>query len=362
MLLCAFVLEDWTLLATRTGGTGRLTLFLVLVTVLISLSLLDSSHTAAQDSSFEIELNQGKLFFRQRKYDDALKNFKRANEIRDKKCGECYGWMSETYLMLEAYKNVIDTADKMIEFAGGDNLLLLKAYNNKGLALQASGKKDQKKLAAAEAVFRQGLMIPGALPVLRYNLGVVLMQLNRDDEGVAMMKEYLKLQSSGGFSDMARKLAENPRRARESYAPDFSFTSLQGDHISMDDLKGKVVVLDFWGTWCRPCVDSLPELRSLYKRYAKDPSFRLIGISSDFDEQRWREFTEKNQMVWPQYLDKDRKIQNAFSIRSFPTYIVIDHEGIVRFQGSELGLVQAGTLDNAIQKYMKIVTRSQEAK
>ena len=349
-----FTLEDRTMLTTR---TSRLTLFLVLMAAAISLSLLNSPHTgAAQDNDFQDELNQGKLLFRQRKYDDALKSFKRANEMREKKCGECYGWISETYLMLEAYKNVIDAADKLIEFAGGDNQLLLKAYNNKGLALQASAdKKDQKKLAAAEEVFRQGLAIPDSTPVLRYNLGVVLMQLNRDDEGVAMMKEYLKLQPRGGFSDMARKLVENPRRARENYAPDFSFTSLQGEYISLEDLKGKVVVLDFWGTWCPPCVESVPELRNLNKKYSKEPSFMLIGISSDADDQVWRDFTEKNRMVWPQYRDRDRKIQNAFRIRAYPTYIIIDHEGIVRFKSTGYSWTRAGNLDEAIKKYVKAV-------
>lgn len=348
------------MLAIQTGPTGRLVLFPLLVIAVILFSLLDSPLTTAQDPTFEDELNHGKLLLKQRKYDDALKSFKRANDMRDKQCAECYGWMSETYLMLEAYKNVIDSADKLMALAGGDNQLLLKAYNNKGLALQASaGKKDQKKLAAAETVFRQGLAIPGATPVLRYNLGVVLMQLNRDDEGIAEMKQYLKSQPRGGFSETARKLVENPRRARENFAPDFAFTSLQGEYISIDDLKGKVVVLDFWGTWCGPCVASVPELRSLYKRYSKEPSFMLIGISSDFDEQVWRQFTEKNQMVWPQYRDKDRKIQNAFNIRAYPTYIVIDHEGIVRFQSSGLGWVQAANLDNAIEKYVKMAARQE---
>lgn len=346
-----------------TTQSGRLTIFLVLVAVAVLFSLLGSPRTSAQDADFEDELEHGRLLFRQRKYDDALKSFKRANEMRDKKCGECYGWMSETYLALEAYKNVIDSADKMIEFAGGDNQLLLKAYNNKGLALQASAeKKDQKKLAAAEAVFRQGLAITGASPVLHYNLGVVLMQLNRDPEGIAEIKEYLKAQPRGGFSDMARKLAENPRRARENYAPDFAFTSQQGEYIALEDLKGKVVVLDFWGTWCPPCVESVPELRNLHKRYSKEPSFVLIGISSDGDEQAWREFTEKNRMVWPQYRDKDRKILSAFNIRAFPTYIIIDHEGIVRFQSVGFSWLRSANLDDAIKKYVKVVARSQEAR
>lgn len=351
-----------------TTRTGRLTTLLVLISLGLvgSLLLPPQAWTAtAQDPepTWEDAIESGKRLYRVRRYDEALKSFKRANEMRDKKCAECYGWMSETYLALEAYKNVVESADKAVEFSGGDHQLLLKVYNNKGLALQASAeKKDQKKLQAAEAVFRQALAIPNAPPILRYNLGVVLMQLSRDEEGVAEMKQYIKLQPRGQYLETARKLAENPRRARENFAPDFSFTSLQGEYISLDDLKGKVVVLDFWGTWCPPCVDSVPELRNLHKRYSKEPSFVLIGISSDGDEQVWKAFTEKNKMVWPQYRDRDRKILQAFNIRAFPTYIVIDHEGIVRFQSTGFSWLRSANLEDAIRKQVKIVARSVEAR
>ncbi len=353
-----------TMLTTR---TGRLTILLVLISLGLVGSLLSSPHayvaSAQDDPTFEDQIESGKRLLRQRRYEEALKSFKRANEMRDKKCAECYGWMSETYMALEAYKNVVESADKTVEFAAGDQQLLVKAYNNKGLALQASAeKKDQKKLQAAEAVFRQALAIENAPPILRYNLGVVLMQLNRDEEGIAEVKQYLKLQPTGPYSETARKLAENPRRARENYAPDFSFTSLQGEHIALDDLKGKVVVLDFWGTWCPPCVESVPELRNLHKRYSKEASFVLIGISSDGDEQAWKEFTEKNRMVWPQYRDRDRKILSAFNIRAFPTYIVIDHEGIVRFQSTGFSWMRSANLNDAIRKQVKIVERSVEAR
>jgi peroxiredoxin len=349
-----------------TTRTGRLTTLLILIFLGLVGSLLNSPHpwtASAQDTAYEDEIESGKRLFRQRRYDEALKNFKRANEMRDKKSAECYGWMSETYLALEAYKNVIDTADRVIELAGGDKQLLVKAYNNKGLALQAQAdKKDQKKLQAAEAVFRQALVLDNARPIIHYNLGVVLMQLNRDDEGVAELKQYIKLQPQGGYSETARKLAENPRRARENFAPDFSFTSLQGEYITLEDLKGKVVLLDFWGTWCPPCVESVPELRNLHKRYSKDGTFVLIGISSDREDEVWKDFTEKNRMVWPQYRDENRKIQNAFSIRAYPTYIVIDHEGIVRFQSTGFSWARSANLEDAIKKYMKNATRSVEAR
>jgi peroxiredoxin len=318
---------------------------------------------AAQELGYEEEIAKGKDLFRRGRYEDALKSFKRANEMREKKCAECYAWMAETYRALEAYKIVIESADKVIEFANGDQQLVLKAYNQKGLALQSSAEwKDQKKLQAAEAVFRQALVLEGAPPIIRYNLGVTLLQLRRDDEGLVELKQYIQLEPRGPFIETARKMVENPRRARENFAPDFSFTSSEGEHITLDDLRGKVVLLDFWGTWCPPCVESVPELRDLHKRYSKDGTFMLIGISSDSDEAEWKDFTEKNKMIWPQYRDYDRRIQRAFGIRAFPTYVVIDHEGVVRFQSEGLSWQLAAALDETIKKQIKIVAKSSEAR
>jgi peroxiredoxin len=313
------------------------------------------------DTAWADEMDKGKDLMRRRQYEDALKSFKRANEMRNKKCGVCFAWMAEAYLNLEAYKNVLDSAEKTIEFADGDKQLLLRAYNHQGISLQIlADKKDQKKLQVAETAFRNALAIEGVPPLLHYNLGVTLLQLNRDAEGVAALKQYVKLEPRGANADSANKMIENPRRARENYAPDFSFTTAEGEFISLEDLRGKVVVLDFWGTWCPPCVESVPELRTLHKRYSKEPSFMLIGISSDSDEQEWKEFTAKEKMIWPQYRDKDRKVQRAFNVRAWPTYVVIDHEGIVQFRSVGFSWQRAGNLDDAIRKQVKIVAKSTE--
>lgn len=347
--------------------TRRLIPIVLLLTIGLLISWPDSRpnwNVAAQEMGYDEELAKGKDLFRRARYEDALKSFKRANDLREKKSAECYAWMAETYRVLDAYKNVIESADKAIEFANGDRKLVFGAYNNKGLALQASAeRKDQKKLQAAEAVFKQALALEGAPPILRYNLGVTLLQLSRDEEGVAELQQYIKLEPKGPYIEMARRMVENPRRARENFAPDFSFTSLEGKHIALDDLRGKVVLLDFWGTWCPPCVESVPELRTLHKRYSKEGiPFVLIGISSDSNEAEWKEFTAKNEMIWAQYRDKDRRIQRAFAVSSFPTYIVIDHEGIVRFRSEGLSWRSAADLEQAVKKQIKIVAKNSEAR
>ena len=351
------------MLTRQIGRLIPITLFLTLG-ILASLPHTASNRTVkAQDLDYDDEFMHGRELYRRGKFEEALKSFKRANELRDKKSAECYGWMSETYMALEAYKNAIECADKVIELASNDPQLLAKAYNTKGLALQQSAeRKDQKKLQAAEAVFRQGLAMKDPPAILHYNLGVSLLQMNRDEEGVAELKIYVKDQPNGTYLETARMMIKDPRRARENFAPDFAFTSSEGEHITLDDLRGKVVLLDFWGTWCPPCVESVPDLRDLYKRYSKAGNFTIIGISSDSEEDTWREFTVKNKMVWPQYRDKDHHILRAFNIHAFPTYILIDHEGIVRFASVGLSWKSAANLSDAINKQLKLVAKSTEAR
>ena len=235
-----------------------------------------------------------------------------------------------------------------------------QAYNLKGIAIQkqSDGGKDQKKLQEAEAALRQAVTAKADYAESHYNLGVVLLQQNRDPEGIAELKKYLELAPDQFNSADARKIIENPRRAREPFAPDFSVTTSEGEYISLDDLKGKVVLLDFWGTWCPPCVASIPALRNLNKKFSKSEKFVMLGISSDGDEDKWSNFIAKEQMVWPQFLDRQRAVQRAFRVNRFPTYIVLDHEGVIRFRTSGMSFEKEAALSDAINKQIKIIAES----
>lgn len=296
----------------------------------------------------------------QRKWEDALKAFKRANDLKGKTSAEAYLAMANAYMGLEAFKNVAQSADKVIEFAANDPELQAQAYNLKAIAIQrqSDGGKDQKKLQEAETVLRQAVTVKADYAESRYNLGVVLLQQNRDPEGIAELKKYLELAPDQFNSADARKIIENPRRAREPFAPDFSIITPEAEHISLDDLKGKVVLLDFWGTWCPPCVASLPSLRELNKRYSKHETFVMLGISSDGDENKWSNFIVREKMVWPQYLDRQRAVQRAFKVNAFPTYIVPDHEGVIRFRSSGASFDKEAALSQAIEKQIKILQKA----
>jgi thiol-disulfide isomerase/thioredoxin len=338
----------------------------ILSLVLFSAAMLGPStnmHVSAfgqqgDGSGYEDQIKAGRDFMRQRRYDDALKAFKRANELKGQTSTEALFLMANAYMGLAAYKTVATTCDRVIELAANDPAMRAQALNLKGIAIQKqSDGKDQKKLQDAEAVLRQAAAINQVSPDVHYNLGVVLMQQNRDAEGAAELKEFVKLAPDAANAEDARRMIENPRRAREPFAPDFSITTSEGEYMSLDELKGKVVLLDFWGTWCPPCLESLPGLRELNKKFAKDTSFVMISVSSDGDEEKWKDFIVREKMVWAQYLDRDRKVQRAFRVNAFPTYILLDHEGVIRYRSSGMSLDKEALLEDAVKKQIKLVAK-----
>ncbi|MGZ5436359.1 MAG: redoxin domain-containing protein [Pyrinomonadaceae bacterium] len=342
---------------------GFLITLFVLAAVTASPAVLTGRTASAQQpngATYEEEIQTGRNFMRQRKWEDALKAFKRANDLKGKTSAEAHLLMADAFMGLEAYKNVAQSADKVVEFAANDVALQAQAYNLKAIAIQKQSDvgKDQKKLQEAEAALRLAVTAKADYAESHYNLGVVLLQQNRDPEGIAELKKYLELAPDQFFSADARKIIDNPRRAREPFAPDFSVTTSEGEYISLDDLKGKVVLLDFWGTWCGPCVASVPALRNLNKKFVKSEKFVMLGISSDGDEDKWSNFIVKQEMVWPQFLDRERAVQRAFRVNKFPTYIVLDHEGVIRFRTSGLSFESEADLSHAIEKQIKILQKA----
>ena len=117
-------------------------------------------------------------------------------------------------------------------------------------------------------------------------------------------------------------------------APPFSFTTLDGKNVSMDGLAGKVVLIDFWATWCGPCREALPHIRSIAKKFDGQP-FVVISISLDKDEAKWKDFVAKNGMTWLQYRNGagfEGNIAKQFSVTAIPATFTIDADGVLEDQ------------------------------
>ncbi|RYG66067.1 TlpA family protein disulfide reductase [bacterium] len=104
---------------------------------------------------------------------------------------------------------------------------------------------------------------------------------------------------------------------------------MRGRMIALDDYRGKVVLLQFWATWCPPCVQSIPEIRSLYNRYhARD--FEVVGISGDEDKKALDSFTQKHRMKWPQIVDSEtgpRSLSDSYVAGGIPYLLLIGKDG-----------------------------------
>ncbi|MFO8034898.1 MAG: TlpA disulfide reductase family protein [Candidatus Bipolaricaulota bacterium] len=115
-------------------------------------------------------------------------------------------------------------------------------------------------------------------------------------------------------------------------APDFTFDPFpDGPELSLSDLQGKVVLLDFWATWCVPCMDELPRLRQIHRTFGQE-DFEIIGVSLDTNEETLRQVLEEYGVGWPQYFDGGgwkTEVAELYRIEATPHLILLDQEGVI---------------------------------
>ena len=118
-------------------------------------------------------------------------------------------------------------------------------------------------------------------------------------------------------------------------ARDFSLPTTGGETLSLSQLKGKVVFLNFWATWCGPCRMEMPSMEALYKRY-KDEGLEILAVNCMETRQEVAAFMEENALTFTAALDEDGKINGTYGVQAIPTSYLIDRDGkiIMRLVGS----------------------------
>jgi thiol-disulfide isomerase/thioredoxin len=291
--------------------------------------LLTCAATAQQLSQATVDaISKAKESNAQRRFSDTVKTLQSLPKDELKKCFQCNIELALAENNLGQTKIALETSSRSVALA---NTPLQKsmAHRVKGSKLLSGASEDSKLLTSAEDEFRQSIAADPQATMSRFLLGLTLLKEKRDDEGKQTLGEFMKLEpQNSDLAKYAQKLIAQPRRARERFAPEFEVTTAQGEHFTSAELAGRVVVLDFWATWCPPCRESVPELKDLSRKYA-NKKFTIISISNDDDQQKWHDYIAKNKMTWPQFYDDGKKVSTLFNVHAFPTYMIIDGDGAI---------------------------------
>ena len=327
----------------------------------LALVLLTSTMPLAQDAAadYDAKIRQADGLLKMRQWENALKAYKEANGLKDKKSPHAHLGMARAYEGLRAYKSAADSCSEALKYTGDDKALEATVRNQRGKSLFSLVEKaDDKRLTQAQEDFRAVLAMTDTVPIAHFNLGIALMKQSRDDEGKQELERYLQKVGSMNLPEIAsaKRFIADPRRAREPFAPDFSITTLGGEFLTLDDLRGKVVLIDFWATWCQPCLVATPGLAKLQKKMDGQP-FVILGVSADRSKAAWESFVRDNNLKWHHVLDERNLLTRAFNIEAFPSYLMLDHDGIVRHTWRGWSPSLDGDVESKAKKLLKAIPR-----
>ena len=135
-----------------------------------------------------------------------------------------------------------------------------------------------------------------------------------------------------------------------SKAPDINLPDNKGELMRLSSLLGKVVILDFWASWCRPCREANKHMRSIYAKY-KEKGLEVYGVSIDDNERAWKYAINQDNLTWPQVIDKEaahgNELTQTWGIRYIPSTFLIDRKGnVVAIELSE------GKLEKLLKKLL----------
>lgn len=116
-----------------------------------------------------------------------------------------------------------------------------------------------------------------------------------------------------------------PTKSVDVDAPDFTLTDINGKPLTLSSLRGKYVVLDFWGSWCGWCIKGIPQMKEYYKKYAG--KFEILGIDCNDSEEAWRAAVDEYELPWLHVYCSDEKVLKDYDIQGFPTKVIITPEG-----------------------------------
>jgi thiol-disulfide isomerase/thioredoxin len=323
------------------SSTIGLKRFIWAIGLQVGLSIVPACFGAAADSNGPICAKARKSFDeaveweRRGEKERATESYRKANKQDGGHCATC---------LTRAYALAIEAGDdKAAQAVVADQMPLAQndldradLHFRLALALQREGIKEKKDSYLTESCdeLRTALALDPGYARVHYLMGVSLAWLHKDSQARDEFNAFLSQgQTDPVLAGRARRFAERVELARARMCPAFTATTFDGRRISLDNLVGKVVLIDFWATWCPPCIAALPHIKEIAHRFEGRPLV-VVSVSFDDDDSKWRAFVEKNQMTWVQIRDGrfDGPLAHAFDIRAIPATLTIDADGVLEDQ------------------------------
>ncbi len=257
----------------------------------------------------------------------ALEGFRRADQLDGGHCFMCEleGW--DAAMQADSLNVAQEEAKTMLANVTAP-AMKAKAEFMLGKATMTLGivADSENQFAEADTAFQAALALkPDYLECIYADGTMPSRNLKRDDQATARFQSYLKL---AGPNDLnyarVQRFIERPDMARLNLAPNFRVPTLDGKTITLESLAGKVVLIDFWATWCPPCRRALPHLQKMAQEFAGQP-FVLLSISLDPDEGKWKSYTVQNHMIPGRNIaPEDHRWRDSFAVCS-PGRSIHDH-------------------------------------
>ncbi len=280
---------------------------------------------------FQKAFTHARMLLRQGRAEDAINEFRQAAKLKNDQCAECFTFIGQIYLQAQKFKEAA-AAFRQAADLKPDNQA--EMYNALGVALYLQG--DKKAIEESVAALKRSIELSGGkVSKAYYNLGYALIKSGKTEEGVAALKSYLEAEPDANDALQVRAIIANPKMAGENYALPFKVKSSEGQELSLEKFKGKVVLLDFWASWCGPCREDIPEVRRIWKKYSGD-QFVILGINLDTNRDSFENYMKQEEITWPQYYDGrgwNNQLSMLYSVRGIPHTVLIDQEGIIRAVG-----------------------------
>jgi len=317
------------------GGIVRYFGLLLSVACLAAFSFAQDDADSPTNEKARKTYKQGLDYLHQRMNDSALDSFKKADKQDDGHCLACQKKMVRYGMELGDWKTAETGGEEMVAQAHGAKNLALAHYQF-GVVLQVEGLNRHKDEAFSRAheEMTKALGAGPNFPDAYFADGQILARLKQDDAAKKRFEQFVKMTPEDDPNrERALRYISDPELARARMAPPFAITTTDGQRISLDELKGKVVLIDFWATWCGPCREALPHMREIAKKFQGQP-LAILSVSLDDNEQKWKEFVLKNEMTWSQYRDAGfmGPMATLFGVRSIPQTFTIDRDGVLQDQ------------------------------